>query len=356
MHRFGGRGGQVFLQGAENLDPLDRVDAELGFEILVHAEHVGGVTGALGDDVEQLRLHCRAIHRRSGSHCDRDRGNEDGACCGRRRGADRRRQGERGIEDGVEAAGLGELLHAGLHRFGGRGGQVLLQGAEDFHALDGVDAEFGFEILVQAEHVGRVTGAFGDDVEQLRLHRRAIHCGSSGSHGGNRDGHYRGRGSRCQVGEVELCLFEDGVERLGAGVALHAALHHFTAGAGHALLEGAEDFHALDRVDAEFGFEILVQAQHVAGIAGALGDDFQQGGLRVEGGHDVGHAGDGDRLRCHGHGGNRSGRGSGDGCRGGDDGRRRHGDGRHCGCRHGRQRSGDGRRASTEVLLDHALL
>ena len=43
------------LHGGENLDALDGVDAEVGFHIHVHVDHLGRIAGLLGDDGEQRR-------------------------------------------------------------------------------------------------------------------------------------------------------------------------------------------------------------------------------------------------------------------------------------------------------------
>ena len=42
---------------------------------------------------------------------------------------------------------------------------ALADGGEHLGLLDGVDAEVGFEVEVGVEHVGRVAGLRGDDLE-----------------------------------------------------------------------------------------------------------------------------------------------------------------------------------------------
>ena len=42
-------------QGREDFDPLDRVDAEVGFQLHVGVEHVDRVTGLVSDDLEHER-------------------------------------------------------------------------------------------------------------------------------------------------------------------------------------------------------------------------------------------------------------------------------------------------------------
>ena len=48
-----GASGNLLLKGREDLDALDRVDAEVGVEVHVEAEHVGRIAGLLGDDGKQ---------------------------------------------------------------------------------------------------------------------------------------------------------------------------------------------------------------------------------------------------------------------------------------------------------------
>ncbi len=62
-----------------------------------------------------------------------------------------------------------------------------------------------------------------------------------------------------------------------SGIELAARLAQGAAvGRRQGLQQGADDFHALDRVDTEVGLQVLLQADHVARVAGALLDDGQQ--------------------------------------------------------------------------------
>ncbi len=47
--------------------------------------------------------------------------------------------------------------------------------------------------------------------------------------------------------------------------------------------ESTHDLHALDGIDAQIGFQIRVQTDHVRGVTGALGNQRDDRGLRVEG-------------------------------------------------------------------------
>ena len=39
---------------------------------------------------------------------------------------------------------------------------------QDLHAFDGIDAQIGFQIEIEIEHLGRISGAIADDMEKLR--------------------------------------------------------------------------------------------------------------------------------------------------------------------------------------------
>ena len=59
------------------------------------------------------------------------------------------------------------LQHAQVFRLDRRRiGKLLLQGREDFHALDRVDAEVGVERHLHFEHLDRIAGLLGDHLEE----------------------------------------------------------------------------------------------------------------------------------------------------------------------------------------------
>ncbi len=68
------RSGKLFLQGGEDLDPLDRIDAEVGVEGHLEFQHLFRVAGLLGDHGEQHVGHPVAVDGRSGWRCGRGRG------------------------------------------------------------------------------------------------------------------------------------------------------------------------------------------------------------------------------------------------------------------------------------------
>ena len=52
-----GQIGHQILHGAQDLDPLDRVDPQVGLEFHLHTQHLSGVPGSVGDDPQQQRHH-----------------------------------------------------------------------------------------------------------------------------------------------------------------------------------------------------------------------------------------------------------------------------------------------------------
>ena len=74
--------------------------------------------------------------------------------------------------------------------------EVVADGGEQFGLFDGVDAEVGFEVEVDVEHVGGVAGLLGDECEHGLARRRrrpspvpatgaerAAGCDAAGRHG-----------------------------------------------------------------------------------------------------------------------------------------------------------------------------
>ena len=49
-----GQVGHLLFQGRKNLDPFDRVDAQIGFDVHILTQHLHRISGQLADDVEQL--------------------------------------------------------------------------------------------------------------------------------------------------------------------------------------------------------------------------------------------------------------------------------------------------------------
>ena len=53
--------GRLVAEAAQDLDPLDRVDPEVGLEVEVEPEHLGGIAGPVADDLQQPRGDRRPI-------------------------------------------------------------------------------------------------------------------------------------------------------------------------------------------------------------------------------------------------------------------------------------------------------
>ncbi len=157
----------------------------------------------------------------------------------------------------------------------------LADGGEGFGLFDGVDAQVGFEVEFEVEHLGRIAGLFGDDGEDLlddRVDAGAAAAGRSpagltpqGSdprqrsaaqeqrRGGVRGVRWRGRGRSRRRGE-------GGVVAQGEVVVAFDVVF---------LADGGERFGLFDGVDPQVGFEVEFEVEHLGRIAGLLGHDGQ---------------------------------------------------------------------------------
>ena len=148
------------MQRADDLDALDRVDPQIGFKVGIQRQHVLRVAGAVGHQLKQGR--CEAVGRWRGGRCG----------CGGRRGRWRCAGGSgrchavQRRDNGAEAARLGKALHGFVDLRGHVGGQRLLQRADDLDALDRVDAQIGFQVGIQRQHVLRVASSVGHQLKQ----------------------------------------------------------------------------------------------------------------------------------------------------------------------------------------------
>ena len=108
----------VFLaDGGEQFGLLDGVDAEVGFEVEVEGQHLGGVAGLFGDEG----------HDACGDGVDRHgRRRDDGATTAG--ASDDRRRGDRSDGSGVSAAGV--------RRWRDRGRAVIDQPQPALHHLE----------------------------------------------------------------------------------------------------------------------------------------------------------------------------------------------------------------------------
>ena len=113
--------GEPLLEGGEDLDPLDRVDAEVGVELHVRLEHLGRVARLLRHDLQQDRLRSRrSVGARGDGRCGRGRSARTAAGAGDRgRPGSRRGRLGAGATGGCDRRGGGRL---GAASGGGRGG------------------------------------------------------------------------------------------------------------------------------------------------------------------------------------------------------------------------------------------
>jgi len=144
---------QPLRQLSEDLGALDRVDAQIRFEIQVAIEHVGWISGAL------------AHHR------DHSGENFVGtSCVGRRRRqrlqrAAAVRAGSGPGDDCLHGLARGQLCEGLLVKTRTALGesQPFGQFTKDLGALDRIDAQIRFQVQIGIEHLRRIAGAFADD-------------------------------------------------------------------------------------------------------------------------------------------------------------------------------------------------
>ncbi len=158
---------------------------------------------------------------------------------------------------------------------------TLTHRGEDLRLLDGVDPQVRLEVEIEVEHLARIAGLLGDQRQEGRqdfvLARkrggergaRRVRHGVARRLGGRRA---RRGCARTEVGPARV----DELDRLGerrevlqleVGVAFDAV----------ARAHRREELGLLDGVDPEVGFEIEIERQQVARIAGLLGDQREHG-------------------------------------------------------------------------------
>ena len=175
-HRRGvdlGVPGNTLLQRREDLDPLDRVDAQVGLEPHLQRQQLRRVAGLLRDHPEQQRLEIDDTGgrgRRRAWHARRR--------CVRRRRRSRSARETDAFEPGddvAERAHLGQGRRFELRKVG----QALLQPGENLDTLDRVDAEVGLQRHLRAQQIDGVAGLLRDDREE-----RAENPGGRDARGG----------------------------------------------------------------------------------------------------------------------------------------------------------------------------
>ena len=161
----------VFLaDGGERFGLFDGVDAEVGFQVEVEVEHVGRIPGLRGDDLQ----HLGGYYITCGCCC----------CCGGTGG--RSRSGSHQVRSFV-ADEADDVVEGGVVAEGevvvAFDGVFLADGGERFGLFDGVDAEVGFQVEVEVEHVGRIPGLRRHDLQNPIRHlvTRTCRFGDCGS-------------------------------------------------------------------------------------------------------------------------------------------------------------------------------
>ena len=148
--------GQSFLQGGEDLDPLDRVDAEVGVELHGGLEDLGRIARLLRDHLDQGRDGIRSADA-SGS-----RPGWRGTFSKRNRHPGSAAEELGDLSEGADGA---QVLRAD-HR--GRSGSRSCRAREDLDPLDRVDPQIGVELHGRFEDLGRVSRLLRDDLHQDR--------------------------------------------------------------------------------------------------------------------------------------------------------------------------------------------
>ena len=136
----------------EHLGLLDRIDAEIGFEVQVEVEHVGRIVGLLGDNPDHLFLD--VIHSRSGGNGNRFR------CCLRCRWCRLWRWRRRRFRNDC---GCG----FGTHGYRGRGPHRWSLVPDAQSAL--LDFEIGMIVAAQAVEPRLPAGSIGNTVVETEL-------------------------------------------------------------------------------------------------------------------------------------------------------------------------------------------
>ena len=146
-------------------------------------------------------------------------------------------------------------------------GVLLGEGAENFYSFDGVDAEVGFHVHRQVQHLGRVARLFTDYGQQFggqlgQIHTRCRCCWSRCSWYRRGYGHW----CRCRCSLSYGC--RGGFSSRSATLATYVAddfgqraqFRQFVRvdarDRGILLREGTENFYSFDGVNAEVGFHV----------------------------------------------------------------------------------------------------
>ena len=156
----------------EHLRLLDGVNAEVGFQIEIEVQHVLGIAGLLGHNLQDLFLDRSSIVGCSAAQRGCDVGRALARRCSTGAGV-----GSRSCSGQVRPLLIHELDHVRQRRIVAqlavlvaRNVVDLADGREHLRLLDGVDAEVGFEIEVQIQHVFRIAGLLHHQLQDAFLH------------------------------------------------------------------------------------------------------------------------------------------------------------------------------------------
>ena len=245
---------ELLLHVREDLNTLDRVDAELRLERHVHLDHVRLVARLGGEHGEHDLGRLRRRHRRARR---RRRGGDRRDARGDRRGAGAAELLDHRLDDladGLRARERGDVLRLDV--------ELLLHVREDLNTLDRVDAELRLERHVHLDHVRLVARLGGEHGEHDLRRLRRRHARRRGGGGGRRRRRGGGDGGGARTAELldhRLDDLADGLRARERGDVLRLDVE--------LLLHIREDLNTLDRVDAELRLERHVHLDHVRLVA-----------------------------------------------------------------------------------------
>ena len=176
---------------------------------------------------------------------------------------------------------------------------MFAHSGKQFGLFDGVNAQIGFHIQIQIQHIFRIAGLFGHHSHNFithlgrvqfarrrfrrRLGRRSRHRGNLGRRSRSRYGfHCRGylsrRGRRLRRGRLSRAVrrvgVRHGVFNNGANRRVVFQLHAFLFGDMVRFAHNGKQFGLFDRINTQIGFHIQIQIQHILRIAGLFGNDI----------------------------------------------------------------------------------
>jgi hypothetical protein len=215
--------GERFLDSSQNFHTLNGIDAKITFEIHGRLDHFSGVSGevrySLKKNGHELVIRLRRVLGRS--------------------------NGRRGIrfellEDFFESA-QGTKAGAIDSRELGEG---PLNGSKDFDTLNRVNSQITLEIHGKLNHGSGIASKLSNNLEKNLGYGRVRDGRGRGGRGGNGRGCFRGAGAQkffAHFGKCSQTSQSRAIDRRQLG---------------EASLNGRQDFHALDGIDAEIALHV----------------------------------------------------------------------------------------------------